>query len=124
MGGLTMMPGLEQAQDAKARDYGRECGNNSGSWVPIDRMTHEQLRKIISGFEDIDPEVMDMEPAPLSGEYADGLTEQDVLKHVGINDGDPADYEDIVDAFLEAFSEGYWDTLLKRAKIALGEVGS
>ena len=101
---------------------GRDHGVAVGSWVFNGNTSEDYARRILTGYEDGDPEVMDIEPSPLSGEWADGPTPRDVYAYLGMSEtfetDDPAgqlltDYE-------LGFSEGYWTEVTRSARAMLG----
>lgn len=84
---------------------GFEAGTAAGSWVEIDDAASAQ--SIVTGYDDGDPAIMDMAPAPLSGEWAgESLTE------LGL--ADATDEE--LTSFEEGYSEGFWTEVLRAAK--------
>lgn len=93
----------------EAFSCGFDFGKAAGSWVVDGNSSVEFCRKIIDGYADGDPEVMDMQPAPLSGEYADdaGIIE-DVRQRFG-------DDDELLASFEEGYSNGYWREVLRSA---------
>jgi hypothetical protein len=93
-----------------ARNYhaeGLERGTAAGSWVEVDPTNAQTL---ITGYEDGDPEVMDIQPAPLSGEWAgESLSELDLAD---ASDEDLSKYE-------AGYSEGFWNEVLRMARYQL-----
>ena len=90
----------------QAREAGERAGRNAGSWV-VDGNTSDKARAALrDGIADGDPEVMDRLPwCDLSGQWADWLTEADVI---GETDADPESMEpeeldELVEAYREAF---------------------
>lgn len=84
-------------------------GRAAGSWAapgdPISAQT------ILTGYDDGDPEIMDMQPSPLSGEWAgESLSELDL-------DNAP---EELLNRIEEAFGEGFWDEVIRSARYQLG----
>ena len=68
----------------KAREIGREHGENAASWVTDGNTSEETYAALLRGIEDGDPMVLDMLPAPdLSGEWADGYTPDRLSADVG-----------------------------------------
>lgn len=62
-----------------AERLGREDGDGAGSWV-ID-VNAQTAEHILRGLEDGDPEVLDALPSsPLSGEWADNLTPDELVQ--------------------------------------------
>lgn len=97
------------------REEGRSAGHASGSWVIDGNTTDAQVSWILRGINDCDPEVMDLQPSPLSGEWA-GESMPELL-------GEYADDEEVQDAYEEGFSEGFWGEV-ERAALYLSQGGS
>lgn len=95
-----------------ARDMGTEAGRAAGSWAIDGNTTAETARAILDGIADGDPEVLDRfgPPSPLSGEWAGDPTPRDVFDAVGL-DPDDADRDDVLAAYEQGFSDGYWETV-------------
>jgi hypothetical protein len=70
---------------AEMAEMGADYGKSRGSWVIDGNTETATVRKILDGYDDGDPEIMDMCPSPLSGEFADGPTVYSVLKSVGLD---------------------------------------
>jgi hypothetical protein len=89
---------------------GYDAGTATGSWVFDGNSTAETVKSVLQGFEDGDPEVMDMCPAPLSGEWA-GESMVELL-------GD--DYtDDDAEAYEQGFETGFWDEVQRSGKAML-----
>jgi len=96
----------------RAHELGRDHGGDTASWV-IDGNTSEDFcRKVIEGYDDGDPEIMDMQPAALDGQWADAPTPLHIRQALGIENA-PSD--EVLDAYEEGFSEGYWHTVIQAA---------
>lgn len=80
-------------------EQGKEAGRAAGSWVIDGNTKTETVQRILKGIEEGDPEVMDLQPSPLSGEWA-GESITEIL-------GAEATTEDM-DAYEEGFSEAFW----------------
>jgi hypothetical protein len=107
----------------RAHELGSEAGEAAGSWIIDGNTSRETARRILQGIEDGDPEIMDMQPAPLSGEWADSPTPDDILEEitgVGSAQVDAFHREDLLNAFEEAYSEGFWDVVTRDAQSASG----
>lgn len=103
----------------RARRLGAEHGRNSGSWVIDGNTSAETARAIVAGYEDGDPRVMDMQPSPLSGEWADDMSPSDLMLALDLDPS--AIYEDIheddiCDAYEMGFSEGFWEQVIADAR--------
>jgi hypothetical protein len=103
---------------ARAEALGTEHGRAAGSWVIDGNTTPETARAILAGYDDGDPEVMDMMPAPLSGEWVDGVTPSRLVTELEINDesDDGALILDVCDAYERGFSDGYWAEVIVSAQ--------
>lgn len=99
-----------------AAERGYEHGRSVGSWVIDRNTTQEAARRIVNGYNEGDPAVMDMQPAPLSGEWADDPTPARVLALLGA-DGS-ADH--LLHVYEEAFGDGYWTTVIRSANTIAG----
>lgn len=86
-------------------------------------------KKILDGYEQSDPAVVDLCPKPLAGEWADDPTLFEILNKIA-NKADPgdndlasleSDTDDIVDLYEAAYTEAFWDQVIKGCKfIAYG----
>lgn len=83
----------------KPYDIGYEVGQDAGTWFEITGDPQALLERI----SDCDPEVMDMAPAPLSGEWG-GESLIELSGRLGIN----LEEEDVATEFEQGFSDGYW----------------
>jgi hypothetical protein len=100
----------------KAQAFGVECGKAAGSWVLDGNSSLDYAQKLLDGYEDGDPAVMDLQPSPLSGEWADGLTEADVYRAADFDPEDTDAAPDVLDAFELGFGEGFWDEVTRSAR--------
>ena len=91
---------------------GYEAGKAAGSWVLDGNSSTETAARILQGYDDGDPEIMDMQPAPLSGENA-GDSMVELL-------GDEHTFED-AEAFENGFGEGFWDEVRSSARALVGD---
>src|SRR5271157_4833767 len=91
-----------------AAELGYWRGHNAGSWAIDGNTSDETLRRVIAGYDDGDPQIMDMQPSPLSGEWADDPTPAGVLEALGVDDDDDS-ADELLTTYETAFSEGYWD---------------
>jgi hypothetical protein len=98
---------------ATARQLGTEAGKNAGSWVIDGNSDDDTIRRIVTGYADFDPETLDMQPSPLSGEFADDPTPRDVLAELGIDDTEGTEY--LLDEYDAGFAEGYWSAIIDAA---------
>lgn len=102
-----------------AAELGWERGHAAGSWVIDGNTSAEFARRIINGYNDGDPQVMDMCPAPLSGEWAGDPTTADVLGQLGADTDDSA--HDLLSTYETAFSDGYWSQVIDAANAMTGK---
>lgn len=99
----------------QAHDLGRERGASAGSWVIDGNTSEAEVRAIVKGYEDGDPQVMDMQPSPLSGEWADDPTIGEVLAELGVSEDDDV-ADDLLEAYEAGFGEGFWAEVLRSAE--------
>lgn len=96
----------------EARRLGREAGENAASWCIDGNTTDETKARIIRGYDDGDPEIMDMFRLPdLSGEYADGPTPRSLAEDIGIEEDDER-MDGACTAWEEAVSKSFWRELI------------
>lgn len=81
-------------------DQARDRGTAAGSWFEVSGPF--EAERILAGISDCDPEVMDLMPAPLSGEWAG-----ESLKELGL---EGLSVEQL-DEYEMAFSDAYWATV-------------
>ena len=90
----------------RAEQEGYDHGVTAGSWLLDGNSSEEAARRLLTGLEDGDPEILDQLPAsPLSGEYADGLLPRDVLGWYDLDEQHDA-ADDVLRAFEDGFSRG------------------
>lgn len=102
----------------EASAMGATHGTNAAAWAFNGNTSDQTYRAFLAGWEEGDPMVMDYyDPgAPLSGEWADGLTIGALAKSVGLDQRDDADrVEEVSDAYELAFSDAYWAELQRVA---------
>jgi hypothetical protein len=100
-----------------AHQLGTDHGKNAGSWVIDGNTDDDQVRRIINGYNDGDPEILDMEPSPLSGEWADTANARDILARLGFEDDDSEadEFDYLLGEYEAGFSEGYWKAIVDAA---------
>jgi hypothetical protein len=91
-------------------DIGYRDGRNSARWVTDGNTTTETFLSIYKGWENGNPETMDLQPNPLSGEWA-GESIPEIFGHHP-EDVNLFDYED-------GFSDGFWLELLDTCRVHL-----
>lgn len=101
---------MSQAQ-RKAYRLGKEYGQVRGSWVFNGNTDEVTYRKVLEGYEDGDPEVMDLQPAPLSGEWG-GESISELSDYFGLDLED----DDIAQDFEDGFSDGFWSEVIDTAR--------
>lgn len=104
----------ESTNEERARAAGFERGVGAGSWVLDGNSSASAARAILTGLEDGDPEIMDVQPAPLSGEWA-GESIPELSADLGIDLED----DELATIFEAAFSEGFWQEVERSARAML-----
>lgn len=95
----------------KATEAGSEYGHAAATWVEIN--STDDARQLLSMYEDGDPAVYELEPAPLSGEWA-GESIADLSERFGVD----LSVDDFAEAFEVAYSQAFW-LEVQRAALAL-----
>jgi hypothetical protein len=96
---------------------GHDAGYAAGTWMTDGNTTDQTYRFLLTGLETGDPEVLDMMPSPLSGEWAGESIQEllgDLLEDGGDDDADTATNEEIFAAYEEGFQVG-WEHEIVRA---------
>lgn len=106
----------------QARELGADYGKAAGTWVEID--SAEAARRILDGIEAGDPEILDMCPSPLSGEWADSLNEAGLIDELDLVADSLSEEEraEVVTAFEQDFYRGYWDEVQRMAQLAANDL--
>ena len=86
---------------------GYAAGLAAGSWVIDGNTTTERCAAILKGLEDGDPAVMDLQPAPLSGEWAG----ESIPELFGYTPSSRC-----LDLYEEGYSAGFWDEVERAAR--------
>ena len=105
---------------ARALALGIAHGHNVGSWVIDGNTSDETKRRIIVGYNDCDPEVMDIQPSPLSGEWGGDPSPSDILTELGTDEDDNA-ADDLLTEYESGFSQGYWAEVMRSAQATLSD---
>ena len=94
---------------AKRKYYkmGEEAGKAAGSWIIDGNTTAETAQRIIDGYDANDCTVMDLQPSPLSGEWAGESISELFGKQ-------PTDSQ--LDDYENGYSEGFWAEVIRSAK--------
>ncbi len=104
----------ETTTNTKAYLAGHDRGLVSGSWVIDGNTNTDQAKRLLAGIADGHPEIMDMAPNPLSGEWAgESIPELSNEYDIDLTD------ETNADEFEEGFSQGFWDQVETDAKAML-----
>lgn len=92
---------------------GYEAGRARGSWVEIN--SPEEAKRILRGIEDGDPELMDLEPSALSGEWAsESIPELSAEFDLDLSD------DDVAAEFEQGYSDGFWSEVQGTATSVAG----
>lgn len=102
----------EQAVKA-AEKRGYEAGTSAGGWVLDGNSKEADARWVMEGYDNGDPEVMDLQPAPLSGEWG-GESINELLGDLTEGRRDNTK-QNIMDAYEEGFQRGFWDEVTRAA---------
>lgn len=92
---------------------GMEAGKAAGSWVIDGNTTEEQAARILRGIKDCDPEVMDIEPSPLSGEWS-GESIYELID--GYRDMSVDEQDEATQQYEEGFSLAFWGEVERAAR--------
>ena len=98
----------------KAYKAGYERGSDAGSWAIDGNTSTEAACRILKGITEGDPEIMDMMPSPLNGEWAgESISELSDQYGIDLSDDDKAcDFE-------AGYSDGYWSEVERSATAAI-----
>jgi hypothetical protein len=103
--------GMDEQDKAieSAEKIGYLHGRNAGSWVVDGNTSTEQLRRIIQESEAGEFfDLMGDLSEPLSGEWADGYTAEQLAEDVlGLEDGDEITFE-LKDKLADTYEQAYW----------------
>lgn len=105
----------------KAAERGTEDGTSAAGWVFDGNTDEESYRAAIKMDEDGDPEYFDYfdAPAPLSGEWADGLTPASLVDELGYTELTDEEVSEVADAYETAFNDAHRDEVLRIARVQL-----
>lgn len=98
----------------------RDAGTAAASGV-IEEMTSKPdwAQWVIAGFDSGDPEILNLRPDYLSGEWAG----ESIPEILGLNVGDEWPDGDVLDAIDNTFNQAFWTTMIGTAKGALTSAG-
>ncbi len=103
------MTSLELTLSVVERD-GHKAGAAAGSWIIDGNTTVDTAWQIMHGYEDGDPEILDMQPSPFSGEWADGPVLAGILARLDVDPNDDADaWSEVAEQVATAYETGYAD---------------
>jgi hypothetical protein len=85
---------------------GYSAGKAAGSWIIDGNTTLETCKRIVKGYDDGDPEIMDIQPAPLSGEYAG----ESIKELFGYTPSSRC-----LDLYESGYSDGFWSEVIQSA---------
>ena len=114
-----------KADMAKA---GKADGKNAAEWATQDlwggrvtRGERQTAQRFLDGIEEGDPEIIDLIPRlDLSGQWADGVTEEDVLANCDVDtDRDPEDLEELIEAYRDAYDTAAIEEIERSARAFL-----
>ena len=100
------MPELRMATGYEEQGYA--AGKAAGSWITDGNTDTATYRWILKGIEEGDPEVMDLQPSPLSGEWA-GESIPEII--AGYADMTAEQADAACDSYEQGFSQGFWETV-------------
>lgn len=86
-------------------EEGRRRGAACGSWLVDGNTSEEMLRAIIAGYDEGDPQIFEMMPSPLSGEYAGGS----IAEIFGLKIGQDWPADEDLEEYEMGFAEGFWE---------------
>ena len=85
-----------------AREIGREHGSNAASWVELDEATAQAIDDAGSVFDVLEPS------SPLSGEWADGYSVEQLAEDCGIEPYDERALVQPGDDLATEYEDAYW----------------
>lgn len=94
---------------------GFESGQAHGSWVTDGNTTPETYRWILEGYDNGNPEVLDLCPNPLSGEWAG----ESISEVFGLKVGEGYPESEDLDRYEEGYQQGFWHEVLKACQYQL-----
>ncbi|MGO9964460.1 MAG: hypothetical protein ACLPUG_13680 [Acidimicrobiales bacterium] len=102
---------------AEAEHDGYHAGHAAGTWVTDGNTSEATYRAILDGYESGDSGVMDYQPAPLSGEWADDPGPRDLF--AGWDRMDDWQQDEIATAYEAGYSDGFWSEVVRSCRYAL-----
>ena len=111
----------------RAERAGRAAGKAAASWYFDGNTTEATYAAVARGIADCDPQIMDGLPClDLSGQWADGLTDADVLGDCGYAGADgmlertPEHASQIIDWYRDAYDMEVIAVIEREASLAVG----
>jgi hypothetical protein len=95
--------------EARAWTLGAERGNAAASWQYDGNTTTGTYRAIVEGYHEGEPAVMDLCPAPLSGEWAG----ESIPELLGLPIGADLPDDEVLAAYEDGFSTAFWAHLIR-----------
>jgi hypothetical protein len=95
--------------EARAWTLGAERGNAAASWQYDGNTTTDTYRAIIEGHYEGEPAVMDLCPAPLSGEWAG----ESIPELLDLPTGADWPDDEVLAAYEDGFSTAFWAHLIR-----------
>ena len=95
---------------SKFYKQGYAAGKARGSWIIDGNSTLETCKRIAQGFDDGDPEILDLQPSPLSGEFA-GESIKELFGY------QPSSH--CLDLYEAGYSDGFWSEVIQSAMIQI-----
>lgn len=101
----------------KAKELGAEHGKNAASWYFDGNTPEHTYRRVLTGIENGDSEVLDTFPHDgLSGEFADGFSSRDLEVTLEIDpENESTDFGDVCDAYTDAFNTAVCEEITRAA---------
>jgi hypothetical protein len=92
---------------------GYEAGKAAGSWIIDGNTSSETAAHILRGIAECDPEVMDLQPSPLSGEWAGESIGELIDGYAELSEDEQ---NTVCDAYEAGYSDGFWAEVERSAK--------
>lgn len=96
----------------EAHEQGSQRGYNAATWVFDGNTDASYYAKVLQMFEDGDPEVYDLEPAWLSGEWAG----ESIPELFDLETGEEVD-EMVLETYETSASEAFWSEVQRVARL-------
>jgi hypothetical protein len=96
-------------QTKLAEDIGRAHGRAAGTWIVDGNTGADQLRALVEQFESGEFLAVNEFSNPLSGEWADGYSLQDLASDVGYDTAGELHFDEGLDELATAYEAGYWE---------------